>query len=80
MSVLTITNDGVAERPSGRAAGTGLAGLRERLADVGGRLETAADASEGRFVRSRVSPGVAVTELRLALCLSTAEEVRTSTT
>ncbi|WP_157002088.1 sensor histidine kinase [Agromyces laixinhei] len=53
---LAIANDGVpvtdapAPGPTGtseRAAGSGLAGLRERLATLGGTLETAADASTG---------------------------------
>ncbi|MFK4728479.1 histidine kinase [Agromyces mediolanus] len=54
-SELRITNDGVA-RPgddaerAGIAAGTGLAGLRDRLAAVGGSLTTAVDASAGTFL------------------------------
>lgn len=59
-SVLTVENDGVAGATDasarGRAAGTGLAGLRERLADVGGRLETSADASGGTFVLTATVP------------------------
>lgn len=48
---LVIANDGAsaeAVRGSG-AAGSGLAGLRERLAAVGGTIETLTDASGARF-------------------------------
>ncbi|WP_308797286.1 sensor histidine kinase [Agromyces silvae] len=58
-SVLSIENDGVAAStvaPAARAAGSGLAGLRERLADVGGRLETSTDASAGIFELTATVP------------------------
>ncbi|MDR5698549.1 sensor histidine kinase [Agromyces aerolatus] len=59
-SVLSIENDGVAgdtDAPGwGRSVGSGLAGLRERLADVGGRLETSTDASGGMFVLTATVP------------------------
>ena len=64
-TALTIVNDGVpvqltdaadASAPASaatgsafRAPGSGLAGLRERLASVGGTLETSTDASGARF-------------------------------
>ena len=42
--------------------GSGLAGLRERLAAVGGTLETATDASGARFeLRATVPVGARVT-------------------
>lgn len=45
---LTVTNDGVPARAAGEAgAGSGLAGLRERLAGAGGSLDAARDG--GRF-------------------------------
>lgn len=56
-TTLTIENDGV---PEGRAAtgGTGLPGLRERLAAVGGTLEHCADGGLFRLTaRVPVSPG-----------------------
>ncbi|UOE45244.1 sensor histidine kinase [Agromyces larvae] len=49
---LRITNDGVTDRTAataGRADGSGLAGLRERLAAIGGALDTSLDASTGVF-------------------------------
>ncbi|MDQ0893492.1 sensor histidine kinase [Agromyces ramosus] len=57
---LVIANDGAsaeAVRGSGAAA-SGLAGLRERLAAVGGTIETSTDASSARF-ELRVSVPVA---------------------
>lgn len=66
---LRIVNDGVtkvaasAEPPGrggagARAHGSGLAGLRERLAAVGGALETVTDAARGRFeLRATVPVG-----------------------
>ena len=44
---VTITNDGAQGRSSAGAPGTGLTGLAERLADVGGSVET--DQAGGRF-------------------------------
>ncbi|SIN89654.1 sensor histidine kinase [Agromyces cerinus] len=69
---LAIVNDGVpvtdASAPGSagsavsRAPGSGLAGLRERLAAVGGTLETATDASGARFeLRATVPVGARVT-------------------
>jgi two-component system sensor histidine kinase DesK len=67
-SVLTIENDGVAGQVAGRVAGgadgsgsarvagNGLAGLRERLAAVGGHLDTSADASGTTFVLTATVP------------------------
>ncbi|MFF8588502.1 sensor histidine kinase [Streptomyces althioticus] len=47
--VLTVRNDGAtAPHGSSRAGGTGLAGLRERLSDVGGTLD-AGEAGDGEF-------------------------------
>ncbi|MDT3726822.1 sensor histidine kinase [Streptomyces sp. DSM 41972] len=47
--VLTVRNDGAAApHGSSRAGGTGLAGLRERLSDVGGTLD-AGEAGDGEF-------------------------------
>ncbi|MEO3756023.1 histidine kinase [Streptomyces sp. B6B3] len=60
-TVLTVTNDGVPASPeagarSGAAAGgTGLAGLRERLAALGGTLNTRA--RNGTFVLTASVPG-----------------------
>lgn len=49
-TVITITNDGlVASTRPARAPGTGLTGLRERLAALGGVLDTDEDVDEGRF-------------------------------
>ncbi|WP_234407290.1 sensor histidine kinase [Microterricola viridarii] len=45
---LEILNDGVVGAGSG-AAGTGLAGLRERLAPVGGEIDTVLDPAAGQF-------------------------------
>lgn len=52
-----VTNDGVSAsaRPS-RAPGTGLAGLRDRLAALGGVLDTDEDADGGRFELSAWVP------------------------
>ncbi|MFC9558618.1 sensor histidine kinase [Agromyces sp. NPDC056965] len=66
---LAIANDGVpvadasAPGPAAlRAPGSGLAGLRERLAAVGGTLETSTDASRARFeLRATVPVGARVT-------------------
>ncbi|MEF3405475.1 sensor histidine kinase [Agromyces sp. CCNWLW203] len=73
---LTIVNDGVTAASPGtagagtatdtdttpRAHGSGLAGLRERLAAVGGTLETSTDDSGTRFeLRATVPVGVRVT-------------------
>lgn len=66
---LAIANDGVpvpdASAPGTaalRAPGSGLAGLRERLAAVGGTLETSTDASRARFeLRATVPVGARVT-------------------
>lgn len=48
---LLIENDGVGvlAGSGSRAAGSGLAGLRERVAAVGGTLESALDTAAGRF-------------------------------
>lgn len=52
---LTITNDGVVEPPS---SGSGLVGLAERLATLGGSVHT--DSTDGRFVlRAQVPVAVA---------------------
>ncbi|MFF2494187.1 sensor histidine kinase [Agromyces sp. NPDC058064] len=50
-SRLRIVNDGIAPVGAGasRTPGSGLAGLRERLAAVGGTLDTTTDASAGTF-------------------------------
>ncbi|MFC7405468.1 sensor histidine kinase [Georgenia alba] len=52
-AVLTVTNDGVAAGPRGRG-GSGLAGLRERLAPLGGDLTTRVE--QDTFVLSAVVP------------------------
>ncbi|KRC61028.1 histidine kinase [Agromyces sp. Root81] len=53
---------GVGAGAASRAPGSGLAGLRERLAAVGGTLETSTDASGARFeLRATVPVGVRVT-------------------
>ncbi|GAA1830483.1 sensor histidine kinase [Agromyces salentinus] len=68
---LRIVNDGVTDvaasgaagasaggRAGAEAQGSGLAGLRERLAAVGGALETVTDAARGRFeLRATVPVG-----------------------
>lgn len=46
---LVIANDGASAEAAEGAAGSGLAGLRERLAAVGGTIETSTDASSARF-------------------------------
>ncbi len=46
---LEISNDGVAGGPAAGRTGSGLAGLRERLAPVGGGLEASLDADAGQF-------------------------------
>ncbi|MGW9630253.1 sensor histidine kinase [Agromyces sp. NPDC055520] len=72
-TVLTIANDGVsvpdaaapgpaAPGVGSRAPGSGLTGLRERLAAVGGSLEASTDASGTRFeLRATVPVGARVT-------------------
>jgi two-component system sensor histidine kinase DesK len=61
-SVLTVENDGVAvsgeadASGSGPRSGSGLAGLRERLAGVGGRLDASVDASGTTFVLTATVP------------------------
>lgn len=67
--VLRIENNGVAteaDAPGGaafgaRVAGNGLVGLRERLAAIGGRLDTAADASSQSFELTATVPVVSAT-------------------
>ncbi|WP_029383696.1 sensor histidine kinase [Streptomyces leeuwenhoekii] len=46
--VLSVENDGVPDEPTGTGSGSGLAGLRERLAGTGGRLRAGPD-GRGRF-------------------------------
>ena len=48
VAVLVMENDGVPPRPSGGGTGSGLAGLRERLAALGGSV-TAEELPGGRF-------------------------------
>lgn len=58
-AVLSVENDGAGEAdasPRGRSAASGLIGLRERLADIGGRIETATDVSAGTFVLTATVP------------------------
>ncbi|WP_309237764.1 sensor histidine kinase [Streptomyces albidus (ex Kaewkla and Franco 2022)] len=47
-ALLVMENDGVRE-PSGGPSGSGLAGLRERLAGVGGTLRVAEESQRGTF-------------------------------
>jgi two-component system sensor histidine kinase DesK len=60
-STLEIGNDGVSDTAdvAGRATSTGLAGLRDRLAALGGRLEATTDAASGRFRLRATVPVVA---------------------
>jgi len=64
---VTDTRDAAAPGPAARSAvsrapGSGVAGLRERLAAVGGTLETSTDASGTRFeLRATVPVGARVT-------------------
>lgn len=46
---LLIENDGVGTSVASRVAGSGLAGLRERVAAVGGTLESVLEPDAGRF-------------------------------
>lgn len=64
-SVLVVANDGVTGSPSWSGAppdiGSGLTGLRERLAGVGGTLSATTDALEDRFeLRAEVPATVTV--------------------
>jgi two-component system sensor histidine kinase DesK len=56
-AVLTVRNDGVPEHPPAGHPGSGLAGLRERLATVGGTLR-AEPGDGGRFVLTARVPTV----------------------
>ncbi|SCK38610.1 sensor histidine kinase [Streptomyces sp. WMMB 322] len=48
-ALLVMENDGTRGRPPGGRAGSGLAGLRERLDGVGGTLRVAGDGERGTF-------------------------------
>ncbi|MFF2371663.1 sensor histidine kinase [Agromyces sp. NPDC058110] len=61
-ATLEIVNDGVtgaAQPDSGMGRGSGLAGLGERLAAVGGTFETSTDAAASRFVLTACAPAAA---------------------
>lgn len=61
---LSISNDGLAENVADVRAGSGIEGLRDRLAAVGGRIETTTDAASARFTVLATVPvraGVEVT-------------------
>lgn len=54
-AVLRVTNDGVGDAVVATSGGNGLAGLRERLAAVGGTLDV--DRADGRFTLTARLPG-----------------------
>jgi two-component system sensor histidine kinase DesK len=68
VGTLTIANDGVVDgsvdaarlAPRGDRSGNGLAGLRERLAAIGGRLDASVDASGTSFVLTATVPVASV--------------------
>ncbi|MFC5851686.1 sensor histidine kinase [Streptomyces chlorus] len=58
-AVLTVENDGAPDGAGGPGRGSGLIGLRERLAEIGGTLR-AGPAGDGRFVLTAEVPSGAV--------------------
>jgi signal transduction histidine kinase len=59
MLTFEVRDDGVGFDPSTNGHGTGLAGMRDRLAVLGGDVVLASSPSEGTVVRGRVPLGVA---------------------
>ncbi|MFD0315962.1 sensor histidine kinase [Streptomyces flavalbus] len=57
--VLTVENDGVGDSAPGAGGGSGLAGLRERLAVVGGSLEAGAAGGDAFRLVAEVPVGMA---------------------